>query len=405
MAGLASVVQPTTPRIQADEIRGRQERLRAHARELGLDGVLVWAHGATTQDHYADVLYLSGFYSHYPTISDSPGRWRAKGYVGLIVPVDGPITLVTDLATYREDLTVVDRVDTNQDVIAAAIKALRETVGPGKIGVLGSRALSWVWMRALEEEVGARFVNVHDLGWKLRMIQSPAEQELMRAAGRIGVLGVEAVMDAAVPGATEADVAAAGFEAVVSAGGMIYGISLSTGPYAHMYAQSQPAPFDSRRVLEVGDMARVDFYGSVDGYLFDFGRTRVVGRAPDAEQRVLMDAARDTVSAGLAVCRPGGTFGEVARACETALNESAFMRDRAGLAPEFFAFGHCLGLNWDEPWVEVDSDVVMVPGLCMAVEKRTALPGVGGATFEDNILITDDGYELLSDARYTYGDD
>ena len=41
-------------------------------------------------------------------------------------------------------------------------------------------------------------------------------------------------------GATEAEVAAAGFAAVVGAGGMVYGISLSTGPYAHTYSQSQP---------------------------------------------------------------------------------------------------------------------------------------------------------------------
>ena len=399
-AGTPVVVQPDTPRISRDEISGRQERLREMARERGLSAVFLWAHGATTQDNYANVYYFSGFYSHYPTIPDRTPHWRAKGYCGLIVPVDGPVTLVSDLATFREDLTVVDRNDSNQDVIASTIKALREIDGP--IGVVGSMSLSYQWKEAITDAIGPRLIAADELGWRLRMIKSPAELDLMRAAGKLGVLGVEAVMDAAVPGATEAEVAAAGIEAIVAAGGMLYGISLSTGPYAHMYSQSEPAPFDSRRVLEEGDMARVDFYGSVDGYLFDFGRARVVGREPDSAQRDLIESARDTVQAGLAQVRPGVTLGEVARACQAALDASPYMALERTVAPEFYAYGHSLGLAWEQPWIEPESTLVMEPGMCLAVEKRVARPGVGGATYEDNIIVTDDGYELVTPARWEY---
>ena len=255
------MVTAALPRITAEEFRERQERLRGRARDRGLAGVLVWSRGATTQDQYADVYYLSNFYSHYPAVPDADRRWRAKGYAGLVVPVEGPVTLVTDLASFRDDLTYVDQVITDQDVVGAAIRALREDAasGDGSIGVLGSPALSWLWHAALVDAVGDRFISADDFGPALRLIKSPAEQALLRAAGEVGVRGVEAVMDAAMPGATEAEVAAAGFAAVLAAGGMVYGISISTGPYAHFYSQSQPAPFDSRYELQEGDMARVDF--------------------------------------------------------------------------------------------------------------------------------------------------
>jgi Xaa-Pro aminopeptidase len=184
---------------------------------------------------------------------------------------------------------------------------------------------------------------------------------------------------------------------------MVYGISLSTGPYAHFYSQSQPAPFDSRYELRKGDMARVDFYGSVDGYLFDFGRARVVGRAPDEIEQQLLDVTRDSVRAGIAAVRPGATLGDVARAADDAFVSSGFVRTGKGLAPEFASWGHSLGLNWEAPYIDAESNVVIEPGMCLAVEKRVAVPGVGGATYEDNLLVTADGCEILTPARAEYG--
>jgi Xaa-Pro dipeptidase len=394
------------PRVTREEFLGRQDRLRQLGADRGLSGILAWSRGATTQDQYADVFYLSNFYSHYPAVPDAEERWRAKGYMGLVVPVDGPATLVTDLATFRDDLAVAAAVDSDQDVVAAAARALATDADParGPIGVLGSPALSWRWMEALRRSTPHQFVAADDLGPELRLIKSEAEQELLRAAGRVGARGVEAVMEAAVPGATEAEVAAAGFEAVLAAGGMVYGISLSTGPYAHSYAQSQPAPFDPRQTLREGDMARVDFYGSVDGYLFDFGRARTVGRPPDDDQATLIAAARDSVGAGLAAVRPGAPIGDIARAADASFAESEFIRRGLGLAPEFNSWGHSLGLNWEAPYLDVDNEMTIEPGMCLAIEKRTAAPGIGGATFEQNVLVTNSGHDLLSVAAAGFGE-
>lgn len=112
-------------------------------------------------------------------------------------------------------------------------------------------------------------------------------------------------------------------------------------------------------------MARVDFHCSVDGYLFDFGRSRVVGREADDAQQRLLDVTRDSVQAGLDAIRPGATLGAVAQAAERTL----YTRRDDGLAPEFGTWGHSLGLTWETPYVDSASDVVIEPGMCLAVDN------------------------------------
>ena len=175
----------------------------------------------------------------------------------------------------------------------------------------------------------AELIEADELGWELRERKSPAEQALLRAAGRVGTRAMDAAMETAVPGTTEAQVAAAFLSQLASAGGALYDIVVSSGPWAHTLAPNGgaagSAPYTTRS-LEEGDLLRIDAYGSVGGYLFDFARSRVVGRAPDTAQRALLDAVRDSVAAGVEQLRPGVTLGEVARRCEEVLAASSYAR-------------------------------------------------------------------------------
>lgn len=100
-------------------------------------------------------------------------------------------------------------------------------------------------------------------------------------------------------------------------------------------------------------MARLDLYGSVDGYLFDFGRSRVVGRAPTRDQREILDAVREAVQAGTELLRPGVPLAAIARRCEEVFAASAYVR-RHGRPRETMgaAWGHGLGLAFEPSWVE-----------------------------------------------------
>jgi Xaa-Pro aminopeptidase len=392
--------------IERTEYAARQAAVRKLARERGFSAIVAWSRGGSTQDHYADVYYLTGFYTHQPFIPDEPGRWRAHGHTALVLPIDGPGTLLLNMTELQDPKPVADRMRFTEDVVESLAMTVAETVPPGAdIALVGGEALAWRWGRELGANLPEhRLVEADDLAAELRLVKSAAELDLLRAAGEVGARAVDAAMEAAVPGATEAEVAAAAIAEIVRAGGALYGLGLSSGPWAHTFSPSTPAAY-SRRRLKAGDMIRLDLYGSIDGYLFDFGRSRVVGRLPTREQQEILDAVRDSVHAGTELLRPGETLGALARRCEEVLGASAYAR-RHGLPRTMMGgtWGHSLGLDWGAPWIETTSSTVIRSGMCFAIERRIEAPGIGGANYENDVIVTDAGPEIVTLAPDRYGE-
>jgi Xaa-Pro aminopeptidase len=392
--------------IEHTEYKARQAAARKLVQERGFSAIVAWSRGGSTQDHYADVYYLAGFYTHQPFIPDEPGRWRAHGHTALVLPVDGPGTLLVDMTEVQNPKPAADRVRVTADLVESLATTVMDTVPPGTdVALLGGEALVWRWGRELNTRLpGYRFLEADDLAAEMRLIKSEAELDLLRAAGEIGARAVDAAMQAAIPGLSEAEVAAAAISEIVRAGGALYGLGLSSGPWAHTFSPSTPAPY-SRRRLEAGDMIRLDLYGSFDGYLFDFGRSRVVGRSPTQEQQEILDAVRDSVQAGTELLRPGETLGAVARRCEEVLMASAYAR-RHGLPRAMMGgtWGHSLGLDWGAPWLESASSTVIQPGMCFAIERRIEAPDIGGANYENDVIVTDANPEIVTPAHDCYGE-
>jgi Xaa-Pro aminopeptidase len=392
--------------IEHTEYKARQAAARKLVQERGFSAIVAWSRGGSTQDHYADVYYLAGFYTHQPFIPDEPGRWRAHGHTALVLPVDGPGTLLVDMTEVQNPKPAADRVRVTADLVESLATTVMDTVPPGTdVALLGGETLVWRWGRELNTRLpGYRFLEADDLAAEMRLIKSEAELDLLRAAGEIGARAVDAAMQAAIPGLSEAEVAAAAISEIVRAGGALYGLGLSSGPWAHTFSPSTPAPY-SRRRLEAGDMIRLDLYGSFDGYLFDFGRSRVVGRSPTQEQQEILDAVRDSVQAGTELLRPGETLGAVARRCEEVLMASAYAR-RHGLPRAMMGgtWGHSLGLDWGAPWLESASSTVIQPGMCFAIERRIEAPDIGGANYENDVIVTDANPEIVTPAHDCYGE-
>ena len=113
------------------------------------------------------------------------------------------------------------------------------------------------------------------------MLKSPAERELIRRACALGNQTLEALIDAVVEGATEADAVAAASRRLIAGGGVLYDAACASGPWAHGYTHARLPSADATRRFEPGDMFHVDCYGSYGGYFFDFARSRCRGRRSD----------------------------------------------------------------------------------------------------------------------------
>lgn len=167
----------------------------------------------------------------------------------------------------------------------------------------------------------------------------------------------------------------------------------------------------SQDILQEGDIVNVDMSTIKDGYFSDSSRMFCIGEV-SSERRRLVQVTREAVEAGLQALRPWGLLGEVSRAVNRVAVEAGY-----SVVREFG--GHGIGLEFHEdPWVgfhdEVGDGPVLVPGLCFTIEPmvnqgkapidisdpngwtvRTADRSLS-AQWEVQVVVTDDGYELLS---------
>ena len=164
-------------------------------------------------------------------------------------------------------------------------------------------------------------------------------------------------------------------------------------------------------VLRDGDIVNVDCSTILDGYFSDSSRMFCIGEVSSERQR-LVDVTRESVKRGLEQVRAWNTLGDVAHAVQSCVEEAGF-----NVVREFG--GHGIGLEFHEdPFVgfvgEPGEGVVLAPGMCFTIEPMVNAgdPGIDmndpngwtvrtkdgsdSAQWEVQLVVTEDGYELLS---------
>ena len=56
-------------------------------------------------------------------------------------------------------------------------------------------------------------------------------------------------------------------------------------------------------------------------------------------------------------------------------------------------------MMWETPWLVEGDPMPIERDMYLAVELLLGHPSIGGAMFEHNGLVTDDGFEILTTAR------
>jgi Xaa-Pro aminopeptidase len=160
----------------------------------------------------------------------------------------------------------------------------------------------------------------------------------------------------------------------------------------------------TERQLQRGDVLWTDVSITYQGYCSDFGRTWLVGDEPSDRQHQQFDKWREILDAVLAVTKAGATSGDLARAAITANG------GRKPWLPHFY-LGHGIGTNAAEmPMIgtdlgeEFDDNFVFPAGMALVLEPVVWEDGTGGYRSEEIVVITDDGYQSITDYPYApYG--
>ena len=375
------------PALDAADVRRRQQAARELARRLGCAGMV--AFGGPFYDRPGPSAYLSNHFPPFPTVAPHL-EYRAFGYAATIVPASeaAPVVLICD-GNWREDQVVVDQVVTTHQVGAEAARRTTDLLGTSaKIALAGVDIVPKAYMRDFEAVFRGDCVDADEPLWRLRMIKSPVELDLLRHAARIADAALSAAIAAAEPGVPETHICAVGTATALRAGAdFVRYLRVHTGPWS---AVGSRWPQATDRRLAEGDIVYLDVIGAFRGYQFDVLRVTTAGPAPEPV-RALFELTYEALLAAVDQARPGN------RACDVYGAMSA-VAQRHGRLPELAAFGgHGIGLETVEPpFVTPDDTTELQPGMVLCIEPKFRIEGVGGASIEYEVIVTDGEPEVIT---------
>ncbi len=387
--------------IEKSEYRGRQQRFAAALVAKGFDAALIVSRGGSTFDRYAHVRYLTGHYQNYSYLPDAAGLFSGRAHAAAIISPDGKTILCVSVPEWDADALVTDDIRACADFALGIADALIEAgAGSGRVCLIGADVLPMrYWLQLVACVPDAEFVAEDEVLAGLMRVKSPAEQVIIQRGVALHRSGVSALLAAIRPGVSEADLVAVLAEAVIRGGAAIYFASVSSGLLTSRWTSS-PLPGFSLRKLETGDLVRFDTGIIYEGYLSDFGRSLVVGE-PTPAQRRLLDTLHRGLESAIGAVRPGARVRDIVAAGEAALEEAGVVSSGNADNNEIFSsfpvhWGHGLGLGWERPWLTNTEDMVIEPGMYIAIERALTLAGIGTAAAEQTLLVGADGAEILT---------
>ena len=164
-------------------------------------------------------------------------------------------------------------------------------------------------------------------------------------------------------------------------------------------------------VLKDGDIINVDVSTIYKGYYSDSSRMFCIGNVSD-EKRKLVQVVKECVELGLEQVKPWGYLGDMGQAINDFAKSQGYSVVRE-------IGGHGCGLEFHEdPWVgfttKKGTEMVMAPGMIFTIEPMINMgkpqvytdkgngwtvytrDGKPSAQWEIQVLITEDGYEILA---------
>jgi methionyl aminopeptidase len=247
------------------------------------------------------------------------------------------------------------------------------------------------------------------------ILKDEAQIALLRAAGRVARLALEAACEATRPGARTSEIDAVAEQVIRAHGATPEFKGYYDYPAATCISVNDEVvhgiPGD--RVIGEGDLVSIDVGARLDGYVGDNAATVLVGEVSETARR-LSDTTRECLERAIAQCRPGRRLSEVGRAIQAHAESRGFsiVRDYAG---------HGIGQRMHEdPQVlnytdgaPQKTDLVLRPGLCIAIEPMVnaggpdvriledrwtvvTSDGLLSAHWEDVVAVTEDGPKILT---------
>ncbi|UCH00722.1 MAG: type I methionyl aminopeptidase [Deltaproteobacteria bacterium] len=163
-------------------------------------------------------------------------------------------------------------------------------------------------------------------------------------------------------------------------------------------------------ILKNGDIVNVDVTPILDGYLADASKTLFVG-SPGKDAQKIVSVAKECLRLGVLQVKPGNRIGDIGYAIQTHAEGQG-----CSVVREYV--GHGVGFEFHEPpqvphFGQKGQGIPLVPGMVFTIEPMVNLgkhnlhilsdnwtavtdDGSLSAQYEQTVLVTDNGFEILT---------
>jgi Xaa-Pro aminopeptidase len=229
----------------------------------------------------------------------------------------------------------------------------------------------------------------------LRLVKQPHEIALLRGAVAITDQTFAHICQWIQPGMTEREVQWEVMRTMLELGAdsLAFETIVASGPNGSM-----PHARSSQRRIQRGELITIDMGARYQGYCADMTRTICLGEP--AETRMV--ELYEIVLLAMKTCEAGLYPGITAKAADALARDVLASHDLAQYY--IHGTGHGIGLQIHEKpsLLEHSPDDMLLPAGCVVtVEPGVYLPGWSGVRIEDSGVVTEHGFEVLTQSPYT----
>lgn len=350
------------------------QQIQQYLCEHGVDAAFI-----TTPDN---IFYLSGFQSDpHERLLGIMVFQQAEPFIIC------PFMEIPDVKETRWQYDVVGHRDT-EDAWEVVQKAVQQ-----RMSTLQSLAIEKGHLSVERyERIQALFPNssisaIDDHINLMRNIKSAEELEHLRKAAALADYAVEVGCQEIAEGKTELDIISAIEYALKQRGAekMAFDTLVLSGPKT-----ASPHGKPGLRKIQQGDFVLFDLGVSYNGYVSDITRTVAFGE-PSEDMRIIYETVKKAQQASIDVVQPGVKALEVDRAARDVIENAGY--------GEYFThrIGHGLGISVHEyPSLTATNELPLAEGMVFTIEPGIYHPDITGVRIEDDVAVTSDGVEVLS---------
>ena len=382
----------------------------------------------------SDFLYLTGFNEPKAVAVILPGREeseyilfcrekdpKTEQWTGRMVGLDGAVEDYN-----ADDAFPIDDID---DILPSLMENRSKVFySVGNNPDFDKQVISWVNSLRAKVRNGVQapheFVSLDVFLHEMRLFKSPQEQQLMRDAGAVSVRAHQRAMKACSAGMMEYEIEAEYLHEFKKAGmDAAYTTIVGGGEWGCILHY-----VENNDVLKDNELLLIDAGAENQGYASDITRTFPINGKFTEAQRQLYQVVLDAQYAAIEQCKPGNRWidphNAAVRVITTGLVELGLLEgsiDELIANEKYMLFymhktGHWLGLDVhdvgdykiNDEWRELEAGMTLTiePGLYISPSKDVDEKWWNiGIRIEDDLLITENGNEVLTAALLKEVDD